>query len=315
MSSSDNTDARILHDALAQPVGTDLLSQLARMSILNSASMDGRYDDILDDYSLPSQAEMDLHLDGPTVVNHKTDAEDFGTFVVRTAKAVHEAARLVSGKIRTPSRLQVTGPGPGSVQVTFRAPEPTTPKHGLGLAESDEPIEALAMRRVAGIFAQAEEGNETLEASLHTLGPAGQEAFRLLARIVQDAKWSVAGDIRKKGWGHQAVRLSPSGATRLVIAATAVDHQIRDVKLTGTVVAWDWSDQVMRFRPDNGPRVRVAVPDARLQSQVAAFNAERGKRAEIQVRMITAPSGKKGSPARQSRALLAISEGETEPTL
>jgi hypothetical protein len=54
----------------------------------------------------PLRAELDLHLDGAGVHDHETTALPFGRFVARTATAVKEIAKTISGTGRLGTRLQ-----------------------------------------------------------------------------------------------------------------------------------------------------------------------------------------------------------------
>src|SRR5690349_9647369 len=74
------------------------------------------------DWRLQDQTELDLHVTGANVVGHATRADLFGTFVRRSAEAVKELAKDISGLQRHTPGLLIEGTSPGSVRVVLKSP-------------------------------------------------------------------------------------------------------------------------------------------------------------------------------------------------
>src|SRR5687767_6605792 len=104
-----------LKRALAASQGGDLGSQLLRGSMRAAIAGDPVLESVFDDSMLRSAAELDLHLAGGGVKDHRTRADFLGKFLTRAANAVKELAKDIAGLSRYTPGLLTEAPTFGSV--------------------------------------------------------------------------------------------------------------------------------------------------------------------------------------------------------
>lgn len=258
---------------------------------------------------LPSsdRVELDLHLTGPGVRGHETEARRFGLFVSATADAVNELIKDSAHLERHPSRLQVVGgPVEGSVRVQFREPEPL----------ADEPLfdmpgatpEGKAMHRLAQIFNSADQAadrpiDSILDAQV-SLDPGARRALARVARLMGHGGWNAHGFLTRPEGEPLAVGLSMAGAHRLQLATEEAEEKVQTRTYHGLMDSWTWSLGEMRLTTDEGRSVRAAVP-ALLQLRVAALNSEPDQRVTATFQVIER-IGPKGNREAAQHALVSI---------
>lgn len=224
---------------------------------------------VLRDYRLGDQTELDLHLTGATVVNHTTRADWLGLFMNRTSQAVKELAKGIAGRERHTPGLLVEGPGPGSVRVTFRSP-PHSKRLGIVPGTEVETLDGKALHQFASLFLLAEDEEELLDASVRQLRGGARRALRSVGQSVIDSSWSIEGSLAARGRDLQPVIITPTGASRLVKAVGEEAAVTEPERIEGAVDGWTWSKSVMDFQPRRGRAFRAVVPPD-LQEEVAAI--------------------------------------------
>lgn len=269
--------ATLFRAAWANIDDADPFAPFLRMSLESSAVGDPVLEGVLSDLKAPLQAELDLHLRGEGVTGHETNAQAFGRFVARVARAVKEIAKDIGGLEKLPANLQVVGPSAGSVRVLLRAPEPHRPASHALVGETDgDSLDTLAMKQLAGILAHAEEGDEidsSLTASVRSLKAPARTALRTLAKSVANADWQIDGELRQRGQGVTTLRVTNQGAKRLMAAAGDDQFQTLTERKSGTIDGQRRSLNTMWFVSDDGRSFEAAVsaPDVlKLVGELAA---------------------------------------------
>lgn len=222
--------------------------------------------------------EMEIHLDGQTVVHHETRAYEFGQFVMRAAESVKELVKTVRGTKRHPRELLVAGgPAEGSVKVTFR--EPDRADSTALLPEAPETSEGQALLFLALMFASAETAGNggpddltELRSRLAPLGVGARQSLARLAETVIDASWLISGVIRRGGTDG-ALQLGPAGAQVLRLVSREGLEEERIEQVIGTLDGWVWSRSELTLITDDQRSLRAAVPLG-LQSRVALLHAQ-----------------------------------------
>ena len=175
--------------------------------------------DVFERIAGPDQAEVDLHLEGPGVDVHATNAHYFAQFVSGVSEAVKETAKARLGKGRYSEHLLIEGVGPGSVRVVLRAPSPPADDSQPNIDPSilASTVDSDALRSIAAVLSHAssEEDDSPLIAQLHDLPPTARRGLIRAARTTSEAAWSIKGSIRQRNIGASEVLLTPQGAQRL----------------------------------------------------------------------------------------------------
>lgn len=222
--------------------------------------------------------EMEIHLDGQTVVHHETRAYEFGQFVMRAAESVKELVKAVRGTRHHPRELLIAGgPAEGSVKVTFR--EPDRSDSTALLSEAPETSEGQALLFLALMFASAEAAGNggpdditELRSRLAPLGVGARQSVARLAETVTAASWLITGVIRR-GDTEGSLRLGPAGAQVLSLVSREGLEEERTEQVIGTLDGWVWSRSELTLITDDQRAVRAAVPLG-LQSRVALLHAQ-----------------------------------------
>lgn len=313
---SDDAAGDRLRAAFESVSGTSLVDRVLRASMEVAASTHPEYQKALVDARLQGAAELDLHLGGEGVTDHRTRALFLGEFLRRSSEAVKELAKEIGGLARHTPGLLVEAPTTGSVRIVLRTMEPARDTNQpAGVSGSS--LDAMAMHQLASLLLLADEDSEEdpLEASVTQLRGNARLAVKQFAQSVLTADWEIQGTLAMQGHGRLGVRLGQSGARRLVAAAEMKGTELDSVQLSGQVDGWTWSTSTMRFVPSAGRPFVAAVPPE-LQSEVATINGSEQHRARADFLVTrTYPTGDK-SLVRSSYALTAIEAMESnEPQL
>lgn len=250
--------------------------------------------------------ELDLHLSGPGVRTHETEARRFGLFVAATADVVTELIKDAYHLARHPNRLQVVGgPGEGSVRIQFREPVPVVDEPLFDYPSAT--VEGQALHRLAQIFNTADQAaarptDSLLDAQV-ILDPGARRALARVARLMSGGGWSADGFLTRPNDRPLAVGLSLAGAHRLRLSTEDAEEKIRTITHHGLMDGWTWSLGEMRFNTDAGKSVRAAVP-AGLQLTVAALNSNPDQRVTASFQVLERV-GPKGTESTQ-HALISI---------
>lgn len=255
------------------------LDQLARYSILSSIVGDPVLESAATVEVGPEQAELDLHLGGPTIEGHSAKAEPFGIFVARTAEAVKEMSKAKLGRKAYSSDLLISATTPGSLRVVLKSPNRPDKGHTRLEDSSASNVESDSLRTLAILFAQAGEERtddaDAVSATIQQLPPAARERVRSAVWEVAKSGWTVDGELRQRGVGIVRIHLANDRATRLRDELAQTESTVqRDVKIVGKIDGTRRFTGTMWFQPDRAEKPFVAsVTDARLLERVNELNA------------------------------------------
>lgn len=256
-------------DAWNASSGDDFASQLERQSLMASAQDVPELQVTLNELQKPVQERLRMHITGAGVHGHSTPAK----FLADLYSGIHDAAKAIAqalhaGSARWQPNFMATAPTPGSLNIEFAAPTHL----GDSIPGTDvATVESQALRTIANLFAQAENGDapeEALTSTTSRLPPRARTAVRRVANAAARAHWNVETVVEARGRGVSQATLTAEAALRLVRAtkATAKDEKVLD--LTGTADGWTWSTGSLRFIPTHGKPFAASVP-AVLQTRAA----------------------------------------------
>lgn len=255
------------------------------------------------------RTQLDLHLDGPGVRDHETDAWRFGQFVTAAADAVNELIKDSVHIERHSKRLQIVGGATeGSVRLLLREPVLDVDNQAALIAPIGESPEARALRTMAQIFNSANQAAQSpvdsiLDAHVR-LDPGARKALLRLAKIMGSAAWDAQGHLLMPGQDPVPVELSLAGAHRLRIATQDSEEKIVEQTYHGKLDAWAWSDGEMKLLKDDGHTIRAAVPAA-LQLSVARLIGDPDQRVTATFQVLER-RGPKGTVFAAQHALISI---------
>lgn len=309
-------------DALRQawralPPADTFAGRMARRSLEASAKQDPALEPVLFDLQHQSQAELDLHLDGPRVAGHATSATEFANLVRGIAEAVKELTKSALGRDRMVPTLQILAPSPGSVRVVLQpAPPEEQPEAFEGTTTETRESKSLVM--VATILARAGSGDTSTDEVLDGLTagvPVGAHAgLRRAAKAVVAAQWSVAGVLRQAHGETLRVAVDAAGATRLLYALEARTEDEQEVTVQGQIDGQRRSLGAMWFVPATGAAFEAAVSDPTVLARVATLAAtDQVVRARFNV--LTKSLAGAGGGARRSYSLRSIEPLERDTPL
>lgn len=260
--------------------------------------------------SRQGRAELELHLEGASVVEHETSAYDFGRFVMRVANSVKEIVKSERG-VRHQARSLVIAGGAleGSVQVVLR--EPVRAERDVLFDDVLESLEGRALGLLGSVMQAAEESLELrdssrLRARLSPLALPARQSIARLAEAVRDGHWVLAGVVRLGG-EERDIRMGHFGAEALISSARdAVERQTREV-IIGTLDGWTWSGSELVALSEDRRRLRIQVPLS-LQARVAELNAARDTRVRMTVDVFRRLASDSSDSISTSYALTDVQE-------
>jgi hypothetical protein len=293
----------------ALPPADTFAGRMARRSLEASAKQDPALESVLFELQHQSQAELDLHLDGPRVAGHATSAIEFANLVRGISEAVKELTKSALGRDRMVPTLQILAPSPGSVRVVLQ-PVPPAEEPGAFKGTATETRESKSLVQVATILARAGAGASDSDAVLDGLTagvPVGAHAgLRRAAKAVVAAQWSVAGVLRQAGGDPLEIAVDSAGANRLLSALEARTEEEQQLTVQGHIDGQRRSLSAMWFVPAMGAAFEAAVPDPTVLAQVATLAATDevvSARFDVVIRSLSGSSG----GARRSYSLRSIS--------
>jgi hypothetical protein len=219
----------------------------------------------------PEQAEVDLHLNGPGVVENATNAHQFSRFVSGLSEAVKETAKARAGRKSYRENLLIEGATPGSVRVVLRVATPTIPKsQTVDEATAASTVDSDALRTVASILRHASDPDldTPLAAEIAELPIKARTALKRVANASQKGGWGVRGSIRQRRVGAAELELTIEGAMRLRLELEDAQEFRRPERRVGTIDGFRWSLGTLYFEPDDGPRFTAGVTEWRVAQAV-----------------------------------------------
>jgi hypothetical protein len=278
MPSDANEDEETFREAIRSLRDRDFGSELALGSLIASVAGDARYQTIAREETAPRAGEMDLHLTGATVVGHSANASSFGVFVQKMADSVKIIARERTGRRRMSSDLLVE-PGPGSVRVIFRTPDPvpvdamaSEPENNIW---SDPNQQSLALMQVAQLLAAAEPDSpdsETVDGIVESLPPRARPTLVAAVKSISREEWALEGEFRQRGLGVQPIVVSRAGAARLTVALKITEREKATLTTTGHFDGHRRARSLSWFIEDGtGREITAVVSSPELMTHVAEF--------------------------------------------
>jgi hypothetical protein len=271
----------LLTTALESALDDSPASQMTRMQL--RAGIVGNDPTLIDLYERiagPDQAEVDLHLEGPGVHGHATNAHYFSQFVSGVSEAVKETAKSIAGRGKYSENLLIEGVGPGSVRVVLRAPSPVA-AHTKG--EEIEPltsastVDSTALRSVAAILthASSEDDESPLLAELSRLPVRARIGLRRAAKSTNEAGWDIKGIIRQRNFGATEVELTGGGAFRLRQGLDAKVESREEETVSGYIDGFRRSLSTLYIQPERGGKIiQAAVIEPETASAISALFAD-----------------------------------------
>lgn len=323
----DFEEVEQLRAALQYSSGNSFLDDLARGSLLSGVIGD---DEELQDVYVqevgPSQAVLDLHLEGAGVSGHSTNALLFSKFVAGIAETVKETVKAAVNKQRMGSDLLIEAVSPGSVRLVLRAPDldevPAELKRDQSSTErpvSPSSLQSDALRKVSRLLNLASVGDElensALEASISTLPKPARTKLNNAMKYALSASWEIQGKIEQRTFGVERVELPKSGAARLRSALSTGDTSKEIVTISGYLDGFKYSTGTVWFEPESHSRFSAAVSDDELLDRVADLMSESHELVSAQFEVTTVLDPNKSSELRKSRSLLSVDRARPADTL
>ncbi len=302
-----NEIERDFRAAWASASGEGFASRLARQSLEAAASESPDLFPVLFELKNKHQAELDLHLEGGSVEDHATNAEQFADLIRGVSDAVKEITKKALDRQRMSSGLLVLAPAPGSVPVVLRAAPPVE-KDGQIVEARTETQDSNSLRIVAALFARANDDDpegSIIEGLLSELPARARPGIRRVARTVSKADWVIDGTLRRAQQPDEKLHLEGSGARRLLTALDAREVERDTVEIEGMVDGQRRSMGTMWFAPLVGVPIEAAVIDQELLQTVAALGAT-SELAKATFTAVTQHLPGVSVAARRSYVLIAI---------
>jgi len=303
--------------------GGEFANDLALGSLIASVQGDARYERITREELAPRAGEMDLHLQGEEIVGHAANAAAFGVFVKKMADSVRIIARERMGRQRLASDLLVE-PGPGSVRVIFRTPEPV----GEGAIDADGAVgiwsdpnqQSIALQQVAQLLASAEPGSPddaTIDGIVESLPPRARPALVSAVTSISQQDWSISGEFRQRGLGVQPIALTRAGAARLKIALQIKERERKRLTTTGIFDGHRRARSLCWFIEDGtGREITAVVASPELMAEVAVFAQDADHRVSVDFTVITTHGPGSGEAGTKSFILESVRPApDRAPTL
>ncbi|TFD61628.1 hypothetical protein E3T39_06190 [Cryobacterium suzukii] len=288
-------------------------ADLALGSLLASVQGNQRYEYIAREETAPRSGEMDLHLEGVEVIGHSANAAAFGEFVKKMADSVKIITRERAGRKRMVSDLLVE-PGPGSVRVIFRTPDPV-PLGGLDEDDrqrvwSDPNSQSVALQQVAQLLASAEPGSPdetSVDGLVETLPPRARATLVAAVKSITSQDWQIRGEFRQRGLGIQPIKVSRAGAARLKIALQVREREHTPWTATGVLDGHRRARSLCWFIEDGtGREVTAVVPTPELMVEVATLSQDEAHRVIASFTVITTHGPGAGDAGSKSYILESV---------
>jgi hypothetical protein len=279
-----------------QDLNEALVDALTHVDLGSSYSAERIRDEVIGDdpelldtfelYRGPDQAELDLHLEGPGVVGHATDAKHFSKFISKITSAVAAASKVDKTHAHARAGLLIEGATPGSVRVVFKSAPAFVKKTAVSAAAEDllfdvaetSTADSVALREIATILSTASDADNIADDELGAaLGLVPPNAHSLLFEAISTAAradWNISGSVRQRGIGRKSVILTKRGASRLTTLLRPMNETTETLELRGTLDGYKPSEARMWLRPEGSQRsLVVLVQTMDLLKQVKDLNA------------------------------------------
>ena len=294
--------------AWAQAEGDSFASRVARRSLEASAEQHPDLGLVLFELKNRFQAELDLHLEGETAKEHRTDAADFADLIRGIADAVKEITKEALGRQRMSPGLLVSAPVPGSVRLILSAASPEENDGHISAARV-ETQDSNSLRVIATLLGRAGDdvnaSTSVIEGLLTALPTKARPGIRRVATAVNSSNWDVSGELRRPNEAPVPLHINRTGAKQLLDALESRESETSTLTLTGVVDGQRRSLGTMWFASSAVAPIEASVVQQELLEQVALLGAS-GDTAEARFTVVTRfPPGARGA-AKRSYVLNSI---------
>ncbi|MBJ8342822.1 hypothetical protein JGU71_28420 [Antrihabitans sp. YC3-6] len=269
--------------------------------------------DIFEQVVGPEQAEVDLHLTGPGVRNHSTNAHHFAQFVSGISEAVKETAKEMAGKGRYSEGLVIEGATPGSVRVVLRAPEPKVVQdQTIDERTAASSVDSDALRAIAAILTHAsdKDPNSPFVAELAELPVKARRGLKRAVTQSRKAGWLIEGTVRQRQIGAGTVLLSAEGAMRLALQLESGTEKRTTEKAIGRIDGFRRSLGTLYFIPDGGQPFIAGVKDSSVATRVTELFVDPDEMVEAIFHVVESLLPGAGAVTRRSRVLVSIKRSD-----
>ncbi|UZF54348.1 calponin homology domain-containing protein [Gordonia polyisoprenivorans] len=275
---SNSEIAALLREALREAGGSSPSDEALRATLRSGVVGDDPIlNNVYEQEAGPEQAEADLHLEGPGVESHSTNALQFSRFVSGMSEAVKQTAKFMSGRAAYSNRLLIEGATPGSVRVVFRVPSQMIPEDQTAdPATVASSVDSDALRTVVSILGHASDTdpNSPLAAELSELPPQARTALRRMVSASEKGGWNLKGAIRQRHIGLTPVEFTHEGVVRLKIELQSTVERRRESHEIGRVDGFRWSLGSLYFIPSRGNPFTAGVVDGDVAHRVTELMAD-----------------------------------------
>lgn len=292
-----------IHEAKQHPESSDfILSQLYGGIVRGNDELESIWSSL----TAPEQVRLDLHLTGPSVKNHATNAVDLGNLSRYMADAVKETTKELLNFQRYSSKLLVEGATQGSVRLVFRVPDQPIKdgEHALKDTEASSQ-DSRALRMIAVTLNSAESAGDLLPAHLRHLPLGARQKLQLLSKSVKHAGWDIEGVVEQKNHAPESLRFNPESASRIIEAVKENSTQVETRWVQGTIDGFRRGVGDATLNAPGGS-IRVAVTDPDLMETVAHLAADKDQVVVAKLDEIRRISATGGNEIDKSRRLVSI---------
>jgi hypothetical protein len=288
--------------------GDTYSSRLARRSLEASAQQTPELAVVLFELKNKFQAELDLHLEGVSVGDNRTNAFEFANLIRGISDSVHQITKNALGRQRMSPGLLVSSPLPGSVRVVLSAAASPEVQGHLPTART-ETQDSNSLRLVATVLARAgddaDNQSDVVEGILTALPFEARAGLRRAAKAVSSAEWTVSGELRRPTQEPEELHLTKAGAAHLLSVLDVKDSESTTLKLRGSVDGQRRSMGTMWFVPVSAAPIEASVVDQHLLDEVAALGAS-GDEADATFTVVSKFAPGLRASARRSYVLTEI---------
>lgn len=230
----------------------------------------------------PAEAEAHFHIvENNEGSKHAANALAVSDFIRGLANAVNECAKKILGLKKRKPGLNIVAFAEGSLDIVLQVPpQPVKGKQEENIGnegvEDQEPAESLALNSVADIFSAASDSSieeSEFEEKIMALPAAARQALNGIAKLTQQSKWNITGEVRRKTGAENRIDFTNSGATRLTNTLESIPTQPEPEQLIGYIDGYRRSERILYFKETKEARksIQIEVQEGQLIQQVAEY--------------------------------------------
>lgn len=240
----------------------------------------------LDSDVVASEALAHFHInEKSSEYAHAADALSVSDFIKAIVKAINAYGKDLLGIKKKRSYIQVAGFALGSLDIVLQVPaQPLLGKQKetlteIGVPDTEETVESLSLRKIAEVISLASNpdardaglGNE-----LSKLPEDSRQALGTAAKVVDQSRWDIHGEVNYHTGDTQALSLTGEGATRLLVALDSIPDLPQEETLVGFIDGYRRSDGTLFFKESKETKrpSQIQVEDVELIQKAAEYATE-----------------------------------------